>query len=934
MCHQTVSVRIFLSFCMKYSIRLFVALLSALSLNALQAEVRPAKVFTDNMVLQQGKVLHVWGTADPGEKVTVKVMNRQASVVTRADGNWQVSLDPVQASSKPVTFRVSGKRNSISLRNVLVGEVWLASGQSNMEYSMHNHPQYCKPQKGDRDYLLHEYQQASNPSIRLLYIQERLDCDTLPTVGWQTLSQESLAPFSAPAYFFAKDLQDSLQVPVGIISSAWGGTTIESWTPREAYLNNPDFPEYRNRTIMPNKDVIGERFQKMIVPMAPLSMRGFLWYQGEDNLFIQDHENYADKQKLLVDNWRNAWQDSTLYFFYAQLAPYGYSVARWTSLPMNWQELPRFWDGQKQCLKTISRSGMIVSTDLPEDLGDIHPSYKWIVGERFCKLALHDAYGRKDLVANGPTFREMHIEGDKVVITFDNVGSGLRTRDGKAPDWFYVVNVHDHYHRAPAEISSSNTIVIDRNLIGPEIKIRFGWDEVAQPNLINSEGLPAVPFFEKLDNMESNPIITNGVTWYDDQNRPVNAHGACIVREKGRYYLFGEYKSDTTNAFPGFSCYSSPDLAHWTFERVALGVQPDGILGPNRVGERVKVMHCPKTGKYVMLMHADDMRYMDPHIGLAVADSINGEYRFIGPLLYQGEPIRRWDMGTFQDNDGRGYLLIHHGPIYRLSDDYLSAEALVANVEGSGEAPTLLHKDSLYYIIYSKLTSWEKNDNFYFTAPRIEGPWTKHDAFCPVGSLTWNSQSTFCLPIQQGDSTTYLYMGDRWSYPHQASSATYVWMPLQVNGDSLSIPQYYHSWNLQTGKPVDLLEGCQDLTLEPDKDWVLQEGIYQSNVSGSTLKAHFKGGRIVLVGQTGIHHGYGRITIADASGQTVFTNLIDCYSKAPDFGPRLVSPHFPEGDYLITVTVTGDHGTWTDKSKHIFGSDDNNVTVSRIAVIK
>ncbi|WP_394809897.1 family 43 glycosylhydrolase, partial [Bacteroides uniformis] len=194
-----------------------------------------------------------------------------------------------------------------------------------------------------------------------------------------------------------------------------------------------------------------------------------------------------------------------------------------------------------------------------------------------------------------------------------------------------------------------------------------------------------------------NSLVRNGIPWFDDRGNIVNAHGACIVEDGGRYYLFGEWKSDESNAFPGFSCYSSDDLVNWKFENVVLKVQPDGILGPDRVGERVKVMKCPKTGEYVMLMHADDMGYKDPYIGVATCKTINGDYELQGPLLYQGKPVKRWDMGTFQDTDGKGYLLIHHGPICRLSDDYRSVEAEVAYVEGAGESPAMFRKNGVYY---------------------------------------------------------------------------------------------------------------------------------------------------------------------------------------------------------------------------------------------
>lgn len=151
--------------------------------------------------------------------------------------------------------------------------------------------------------------------------------------------------------------------------------------------------------------------------------------------------------------------------------------------------------------------------------------------------------------------------------------------------------------------------------------------------------------------------VNNGIPWYDQNQNPVNAHGAGIIRDGGKYWLFGEYKSDTSNAFPGFGCYSSDDLVNWKFERVVLPVQKDGILGPNRVGERVKVMKCPKTGEYVMLMHADDLKYNDPHIGIATCKTINGDYQLRGTLQYKGQPIKRWDMGVFRMKMARAICL-------------------------------------------------------------------------------------------------------------------------------------------------------------------------------------------------------------------------------------------------------------------------------------
>lgn len=432
-------------------------------------------------------------------------------------------------------------------------------------------------------------------------------------------------------------------------------------------------------------------------------------------------------------------------------------------------------------------------------------------------------------------------------------------------------------------------------------------------------------------NMEK--VIRNGMPWFDDHGNIVNAHGACIVEEKGRYYLFGEWKSDESNAFPGFSCYSSDDLVNWKFERVVLTVQPDGILGPNRVGERVKVMKCPSTGEFVMFMHADDMGYKDPYIGYATCKTINGEYQLQGPLLYQGKPVQRWDMGTFQDTDGKGYLLIHHGPIYRLSDDYQSIEMEVAHVKGSGESPAMFKKDGIYYMLYSNLTSWEKNDNFYFTAPKIEGPWTKQGLFCPEGTLTYNSQSTFVFPLKRGNDTIPMFMGDRWSYPHQASAATYVWMPMQVNGTKLSIPEYWQCWDFNTLKPVDILRKGKRVSMKnikPAVGWTENRGCFVSNAKGSVLAVPFRGTHVAVVGKSDCHSGYARVSVLNAKKDTVYSSLVDFYSKYSEKAIRIMTPEMEKGNYTLLVEVTGVKPVWTDKSKTIYGSDNTFVTIDDI----
>ena len=327
--------------------------------------------------------------------------------------------------------------------------------------------------------------------------------------------------------------------------------------------------------------------------------------------------------------------------------------------------------------------------------------------------------------------------------------------------------------------------------------------------------------------------VYSGVPWMDDLGKPVSAHGANIIQENGVFYLFGEAHSDTSNAFEGFNCYSSKDLCNWTFRSVALAKQPTGKLGPNRVGERPKVMKCPATGEYVLFMHVDSTNYKNQFVGYATSKKITGPYDFKGPLLMNGHPIKKWDMGTFQDLDGKGYILLHGGDIYELNSDYTSIKAQVNKAMTSGfESPTLFRKDSLYYFMGSNLTSWEKNDNYYFTSTSLKGPWKRAGLFAPKGTLTWNSQSTFVLPIYGSKDTSFIYMGDRWSYPKQASAATYVWQPIKIKGESLIIPQFHEAWkvDLRTGTVTDLLP--PSTVIHPHNPNIQYTGAWQKSLVG------------------------------------------------------------------------------------------------------
>ncbi|GAB2541506.1 family 43 glycosylhydrolase [Rufibacter soli] len=441
--------------------------------------------------------------------------------------------------------------------------------------------------------------------------------------------------------------------------------------------------------------------------------------------------------------------------------------------------------------------------------------------------------------------------------------------------------------------------------------------------------------------------IYSGVPWFDDKGQVVSAHGANIILDKGKFYLFGEAHTDTSNAFVGFNCYSSKDLYNWKFESIALPVQPTGKLGSNRVGERPKVMKCPKTGEYVMYMHVDTLGYKDQFVGYATANTVAGPYTFKGPLLFNGKPIRKWDMGTFQDQDGVGYVLIHGGLIYQLSEDYKSTTQLVNNGFGSGfESPALFRKDSIYYFLGSHLTSWERNDNDYYTATSLKGPWTKRGFFAPEGTLTWNSQTTFVLPITGSKDTTFMFMGDRWSYPKQASAATYVWQPLTISGTSLSIPRYQQAWqvNLKTGVATN--QEAVGKTLEnTDKKKITYTGKWKhtaaETLSESSTEAKdasfsvtFTGTQIGVFGLSRPDGGYARVTLRNSKGKTVLSSIIDYYSKYSSPGLRFQSPVLPKGTYTLTVQVMGERGNWSDKKKNNYGSTGYFISLNKVKVKK
>lgn len=492
----------------------------ALAAGGLRADVRLPAVFGHHMVLQRGCDVPVWGWADPGEEIRVSVHTSEAAATADEDGRWRVVLAPVDAEG-PHEMTVAGT-NEIVLSDVLVGEVWLCSGQSNMEWGI----------KAVEDAEA-EAAAADHPRIRLFHVPHTTSGYPEDDVAarWKPCAPETIVEggwlgFSAVAYYFGRAVQKELGVPVGLIDSSWGGTRIEPWMPRIGFESAPSLgealdqiraaePAYHMAMATAANDVEdyipslrqalseGRRlpgppewpkhgldqvtgptgiYNGMIHPLAPFAIRGAIWYQGESNR--GDGMLYAEKMKALIGGWRTVWAQGDFPFYFVQLAPFRHGDGKpWL--------LPEIWEAQTASL-AIPNTGMVVTTDVG-NIDDIHPRNKKNVGERLALLALAETYDRRDRVHSGPLYESHSVENGTVRVWFAHAESGLASRDGGALTWFQVAGEDRVFHDAAARIDG-RTVVAGSGSVPHPVAVRFGWHQEAQPNLVNREGLPASPF--------------------------------------------------------------------------------------------------------------------------------------------------------------------------------------------------------------------------------------------------------------------------------------------------------------------------------------------------------------------------------------------------------------------------------------------------------
>ena len=439
-----------------------VAVLACLLPSAVFAKVSLPKVVGSHMVLQRDVPLVIWGWAEKGEGVTV-ALDGDNKAETKADdkGAWKVTLKAVKADGKAHKLVVTGKAgegSKIELVDILIGDVWVGSGQSNME-------RYLRLTE-TADQAIKE---ANHPKIRLFHVpkvQAKAPARDVKA-AWQVCSPKTVPNFSGVLYHFGTRLHKDLDVPMGLINSSWSGSAIEPWT------------------IADGKS--GGMYNGMIAPLVSFPIRGAIWYQGETNVIQRNGFAYFDKMKALIDGWRKAW-GTEFPFYFVQIAP-------WAGKHYAPGQLPALWEAQVAALK-IPKTGMAVTTDIVHSLGDIHPRNKRDVGKRLALWALAKTYGKKDLVYSGPLYKSMKVEGNKIRIWFSHTGGGLRLRNNQPPNEFQIAGADGKFMPATVGIQGT-TVLMWSNKVPAPTQVRFGWHKSANPNLMNKEGLPASPFRTK-----------------------------------------------------------------------------------------------------------------------------------------------------------------------------------------------------------------------------------------------------------------------------------------------------------------------------------------------------------------------------------------------------------------------------------------------------
>ncbi len=473
------------------------------------AVIKLPSIIANHMVLQQNTKVALWGWANAGEKVTITTTwnNKITNVTADAAGKWITYVSTIKAGGPySITFKGS---NQIKIEDVLLGEVWLASGQSNMEFFV------AKTRSGYTGVINYEQEikEANFPNIRQIDVANKnADEPQQDFKGdWKVCSPQTVDTFSAVAYYFARQIHRATGYPIGIINSTWGGTAAESWTKKEVLENDKDFKVLIDRydeqvrnypkatedfksamdtwkqdsskpkpapPVKPNPDKSPFRlYNAMIAPLIPYTLKGVIWYQGESN--ASQAYQYRKLFPAMINSWRSDFKNPKLPFYFVQISPHR-------------SQNPEIREAQLLTYRSVPNTGMAVTTDNGDSI-DIHPRNKKLVGERLSVWALHNEYGKKDLVVSGPVYKSMKVDGNKIKIEFDFVDGGLIAKDGRELTEFTIAGEDQKFIPAKA-IIEGNKVVVWSDAISKPAAVRFAWRNVPDPNLYNKAGLPASPF--------------------------------------------------------------------------------------------------------------------------------------------------------------------------------------------------------------------------------------------------------------------------------------------------------------------------------------------------------------------------------------------------------------------------------------------------------
>lgn len=440
---------------------------------ALHASIRLPNILGSNMVLQQKSTTKLWGWGSPGEKVKITTSWDNKTIEALTDGNarWLISISTPQAGG-PYNIVLEGE-NKITLENIFIGEVWVCSGQSNMEWSYNNGLASVKD----------EFSQLSKLNIKLFKVAKTTS--TTPqdnTEGsWVACDSNTLKSFSAVGYYFGKELNKDLNVPIGLISSNWGGTPAEVWTPENLVEGNAVLKEAAaKKTPAPWWPVAsGYAYNAMIAPLVNYNIAGAIWYQGESNTGTAS--SYTELMNTMIGAWRKAW-DNNFPFYYVQIAPYKYDTYNIAAL---------LREAQTKNLAT-EKTGMVVVSDLVTDTLNIHPTNKKDVGLRLANLALAETYGLKKDLYNSPLFKSFNASGNNAVIDFDYAETGLMLK-GDKPKEIFIAGADKVFYPATVKIKGNKIFVSSKQVKAP-VAVRYQFSNAGLGNLFSKGGLPVAPF--------------------------------------------------------------------------------------------------------------------------------------------------------------------------------------------------------------------------------------------------------------------------------------------------------------------------------------------------------------------------------------------------------------------------------------------------------